>query len=153
MLVQQGNARAQSVKCSKPSWKPACEQALHLGISWKVHARVARERRRDKGPSRLRRSLARSRAAHFARPNRRACSQASWKRGSFRAAPHLLLAGIGSLRLPSLAQDIFPSEGSDVLANIQGDVLSYAEELKEENCCSLDNCEGDGAQILTKDIP
>ena len=37
--------------------------------------------------------------------------------------------------------------------NFQGDVPSYAEELKEENCCSLDNCEGDGAQILTKDIP
>ena len=31
------------------------------------------------GPSRLRRSLARSRAARFARPNRRACSQATQK--------------------------------------------------------------------------
>ena len=55
--------------------------------------------------------------------------------------------------IPSIVQDIFPSEGSDVLDNFRGDVPSYAEELKEENCCSLDNCEGDGAQILTKDIP
>ena len=100
---------------------------------------MARERRRNKGLSGRRRSLARSRAALFARPNRRACSQAT--------------PSTPELRLPSLVQDIFPSEGSDVLANIQGDVLSYAEELKEENCCSLDNCKRDGAQILTIDIP
>ena len=49
-------------KCYKVSWKKgwtlACEQALLFG-------RVAP-------------SLARSREAHFAYPNRRACSQASW---------------------------------------------------------------------------
>ena len=40
----------------------ACEQALLFG--------------RARGPSRLRRSLARSRETRFARPNRRVCSQA-----------------------------------------------------------------------------
>jgi len=50
---------------------------------WKVHARETRERRRA-GPSRLRRSLARSRAARFARPNRRACSQANSRYSMYR---------------------------------------------------------------------
>ena len=66
----------------------ACEQALHLGdIVKSIRARGTREETRLReaeagkrkafaGPSRLRRSLARSRAARFARPNRRACSQA-----------------------------------------------------------------------------
>ena len=37
------------------------------------------------GPSRLRRSLARSRETHFTRSNRRACSQANqgWENGAF----------------------------------------------------------------------
>ena len=50
-----------------------CEQALLLG-------RASRERASEGPflcPSRLRRSLARSRETCFARPNRRACSQAS----------------------------------------------------------------------------
>ena len=52
----------------------ACEQALHLGdIVKSTRARTTREETRL---SRLRRSLARSRAARFACPNRRACSQA-----------------------------------------------------------------------------
>ena len=52
----------------------ACEQALHLGdIVKSTRARTTREETRL---SRLRRSLARSREARFARPNRRACSQA-----------------------------------------------------------------------------
>ena len=49
----------------------ACEQALLFG-----RARRARENARARGPSRLRRSLARSRETRFARPNRRVCSQA-----------------------------------------------------------------------------
>ena len=64
----------------------ACEQALCLaGIVKSGRTRGTREetrrqgrgRERPLGPSRLRRSLMRSRAARFARPNRRACSQAT----------------------------------------------------------------------------
>ena len=47
----------------------ACEQALLFGQP----NRASRER----APSRLRRSLARSRETRFTQPNRRACSQAS----------------------------------------------------------------------------
>ena len=58
----------------------ACEQALHLGdIVKSRRARGTRARRDAKVgdcPTRLRRSLTRSRAARFTRPNRRACSQA-----------------------------------------------------------------------------
>ena len=50
--------------------KLACEQALHLGEIVKSTHPGGHERRRDCGPSRFRRSLARSRAARFARPNR-----------------------------------------------------------------------------------
>ena len=50
----------------------ACEQALLFGRA----KRVSRERTRL-CPSRLRRSLGRSRETRFARPNRRACSQAT----------------------------------------------------------------------------
>ena len=46
----------------------ACEQALLFG--------QAKRASRERAPSRLRRSLARSRAVRLARPNRRACSQA-----------------------------------------------------------------------------
>ena len=53
----------------------ACEQALHLGDI--VKSTRARGTREETDPSRLRSSLARSRAACFARPNRRACSQAN----------------------------------------------------------------------------
>ena len=52
--------------------KLACEQALHLGDK-------SRHARGDAKAPRLRCSLARSRAALFARPNRRACSQANYK--------------------------------------------------------------------------
>ena len=54
----------------------ACEQALLFGQA----KRAPRERASEgpfAGPSWLRRSLARSRAARFARPNRRACSLAT----------------------------------------------------------------------------
>ena len=50
----------------------ACKQALLFGRA----KRVSRERARL-CPSRLRRSLGRSRETRFARPNRRACSQAT----------------------------------------------------------------------------
>ena len=53
----------------------ACEQALHLGDIVKS-TRARGDATAGAGPSRFRRSLARSRAARFARPNRRACSQA-----------------------------------------------------------------------------
>ena len=54
----------------------ACEQALPFG-----RAKRASRERASEGPflcpSRLRRSLARSRETRFTRPNRRACSQAN----------------------------------------------------------------------------
>ena len=49
----------------------ACEQALLFR-----QAKWASRERASEGPSRLRRSLARSRETRFTRPNRRACSQA-----------------------------------------------------------------------------
>ena len=54
--------------------KLACEQALHFGDIVK-----SRHARGDAKAPRLRCSLPRSRAALFARPNRRACSQANCK--------------------------------------------------------------------------
>ena len=53
----------------------ACEQALHLGDIVKSK-RARGDAKARGGPTRLRRSLKRSRAARFTRPNRRACSQA-----------------------------------------------------------------------------
>ena len=53
----------------------ACEQALHLGDIVKS-GRARGDAKARGGPTRLRRSLTRSRAARFTRPNRRACSQA-----------------------------------------------------------------------------
>ena len=58
-----------------PGQQVACEQALHLGDIVKS-TRARGDATAGAGPSRFRRSLARSRAARFARPNRRACSQA-----------------------------------------------------------------------------
>ena len=56
----------------------ACEQALHLGdIVKSTRARGTREETRLRSAA-PRRSLARSRAARFARPNRRVCSQAKY---------------------------------------------------------------------------
>ena len=49
----------------------ACEQTLLFR-----QAKWASRERASEGPSRLRRSLARSRETRFTRPNRRACSQA-----------------------------------------------------------------------------
>ena len=65
-----------------------CSPASKLsiwGISWKVDAREARERRRKGGGGGLRRSLVRSLASHFAHPNRRACLQAKELPGLFTA--------------------------------------------------------------------
>ena len=45
------------------------------GILWKIDTREARERRREGGARGRERTP--SRAAHFARPNRKACSQAT----------------------------------------------------------------------------
>ena len=52
----------------------ACERALHLGDI--VKNRRARGDAKAGGGFGLRRLLARSRAANFAQPNKRACSQA-----------------------------------------------------------------------------
>ena len=56
----------------------ACVQALLWAISWKVDARkhARGDAKAGDGPTRLLLSLARSRAARFTRPNRKACSQA-----------------------------------------------------------------------------
>ena len=54
----------------------ACKQALLFGRAKRVSRERASERRSREG-QRLRRSLARSRETRFARPNRRACSQAT----------------------------------------------------------------------------
>ena len=56
----------------------ACEQSLHLGYIVKSR-RVRGDAKARGGASRLRRSLACSRAVRFARPNRRACLQANFQ--------------------------------------------------------------------------
>ena len=59
---------------TRDHYKLACEQALHLGDIVK-----SRHARGDAKAPRLRCSLASAGAALFARPNRRACSQANYK--------------------------------------------------------------------------
>ena len=88
--------RGKSSARERASERLACDQALHLGdIVKSTRARGTREetRLRAPAPSRLRRSLARSRAARFARPNRRACSQASERRVTSRTQMESLLTG------------------------------------------------------------
>ena len=63
--------------CKRRSWGLVAFISLRASSPiWASEASLARTRERGAGPSRLRRSLTRSRAARFARPNRRACSQA-----------------------------------------------------------------------------
>ena len=59
---------------ARDHYKLTCEQALHLGDIVK-----SRHARGDAKAPRLRCSLASAGAALFARPNRRACSQANYK--------------------------------------------------------------------------
>ena len=63
-----------SWKVTRPSSGLDCEAALLFGRVKRVSRECASEQRSREGPAP---SLARSREAHFAYPNRRACSQAS----------------------------------------------------------------------------
>ena len=70
-----------SVWIVRKYWTVPCERIVRSSLRassriWTSEASLKRTRERVAGPSRLRRSLPRSRAARFARPNRRACSQA-----------------------------------------------------------------------------
>ena len=92
--VPRCNERSFSVNLGPSSWSPAffwflkiylrrtCKKMKrNLPLKKLLASTLSRENARAMGPSRLRRSLARSRETRFTRPNKRACSQARLRSG------------------------------------------------------------------------